>query len=149
GGTVGRVGLSKFPAGITNSEERTSTDLRFNGLTAAGNSDMVWTKTMDINGDGKVDIITASEVPHAWVIYLNNGSLDATTWPPRTYATDTLAQYLRDRGLPVDANYLPLEQRRTSGLGLTIKCWLYDGVDWSLTTDPQDLAACGGFTGPH
>src|SRR6185369_6868747 len=93
-----------------------STLTRFNGADGPGfaNADLTWTRVMDVNGDGRLDIVNAAQQAHAWVIYLNDGTADSTLWPQRVYSTDTLAQYLRDRGIVVDANYLPLSQRRTA-----------------------------------
>ena len=41
------------------------------------NSDMMWRQSIDVNGDGRLDLIDAQESAGGWVVYLNTPSIDA------------------------------------------------------------------------
>jgi hypothetical protein len=51
------------------------------------NHDYTWTQTIDVNGDGRLDIIDAAEVPMHWVVYLNTPSAapSGVAWVRRLY----------------------------------------------------------------
>ena len=40
------------------------------------NSDMMWRQSIDVNGDGRLDLIDAQESAGGWVVYLNTPSID-------------------------------------------------------------------------
>ena len=69
-------GTTAFAAGVPLSgttlpngplKSRTATNNRFSGF----NSDAVWRQAIDFNGDGRIDIIDATEQAGYWVVYLN------------------------------------------------------------------------------
>jgi RHS repeat-associated protein len=121
-------------------------DTRFGGGTAS--TDLTWRQSIDVNGDGRLDIIDATEVQHAWVVYLNTPS-DASTrqpfWIRRVVNVDSLNAQLRATGLWGDVNYTPLSRRRTVRLGseVTITQWKFvdvngDGYPDILFVAPDD-----------
>lgn len=100
------------------------------------NTDMVWRQSIDVNGDGRLDLIDAKEEAGSWVVYLNTpGSPSApglVTWARRTISIAPLVQRLRAAGHTVSADHLPLSQRKTGSTVNHRTCWR-----WALdSTNP-------------
>jgi RHS repeat-associated protein len=117
------------------------------------NSDMVWRQAIDMNGDGRIDVVDAAEQLGHWVLYLNTPDPTNPTkvlWKRRTYAIGALAQVLQSRGISVDANHVPLSRRATLKKSVTkITCWLFNGFEWVEDEEALLRGACHGFTGPY
>ena len=69
------------------------------------NVEEVWRQSIDVNGDGRMDVIDAGESANRWIIYVNTPSDSASgvTWVKRSWSTAALRQYLIDRGHAVNA----------------------------------------------
>ncbi|HEY4243140.1 MAG TPA: polymorphic toxin-type HINT domain-containing protein [Kofleriaceae bacterium] len=94
------------------------------------NGDQVWRQVIDVNGDGRPDIVDASEAENEWVIYLNipSSSNSGVQWVRRSVPTEPIAKVLADRGHDVDAKSLPLARRTTSTDGTDEKTF----TEWQL-----------------
>src|SRR5690606_24866520 len=57
-------------------EARSSEVDRFTYTTS--NREYVWRQAIDVNGDGRIDLIDASEKPKTWMIYLNTPAATAS-----------------------------------------------------------------------
>jgi YD repeat-containing protein len=115
---------------------------------------MVWREMIDVNGDGRVDMIDTIENPGNWQVYLNSPDPSdprEVRWEKRIYPIAPLVQYLRARGYTVDSNFLPLSRRISLGESLRITCWAFNGVDWVQLSEEeanQLPSVCHGFTAP-
>jgi hypothetical protein len=123
----GNVPLSGDASGATNAqigalETRSSETTRdsqvVNGVYGgyAFNTDMKWRQLVDVNGDGRLDIIDAKEEAGSWVVYLNTPAPNApleVLWQRRTISIAPMVKHLTDAGYKVNGSYLPLSQRLT------------------------------------
>ena len=91
----------------------------------------VYRQAIDVNGDGRVDLIDAHEEPRRWVVYLNRGwDTNGVIWERRTIDITPLAEELASNGHVIGGDFLPLSRRST---GIDIKgpqCWKSDGANW-------------------
>jgi RHS repeat-associated protein len=96
------------------------------------NIEEVWRQSIDVNGDGRMDVIDAGESANSWTIYLNTPSATASgvTWVKRTWSTVALRQYLVDRGHPVNQGYVPLARRHTGHRETWGVCVRWNGSAW-------------------
>ena len=104
---------------------RTLEHARYQGT---GNVDQVWRQAIDVNGDGRIDIIDAREQPGHWVVYLNVPSAtDARFdhWERRSYSTQKIAELLEARGFSVGSS-APLGQRTTTRDRTVRHCLMWD-----------------------
>jgi RHS repeat-associated protein len=127
-------------------ESHSSTQFRWSipGQNEAANIDQVWRQAVDVNGDGRVDIIDASQKAKHWIIYLNTPGPAPTgvTWVKRAYNIEALYQRLIQRGHPLTDGWLPLS-RKVSGRNFEVlHCYRHfpDG-HWEKWPD-SDLALC-------
>lgn len=98
------------------------------------NVELVWTQTIDVNGDGRLDIVDASEMQGYWSVYLNTPDAAAASgikWERRPLYVGKLIAALRARGQyfgwDLASGYLPLS-RRVSGRDYErATCWLWSG----------------------
>lgn len=93
----------------------------------------VWREAIDINGDGRIDIVDAAEEPMRWTIYLNTpGGPSGVRWKRTSFDVTLLAAELSSRGHELVGNHLPLARRATSGSIKLSTCWrwLEDEEDW-------------------
>ena len=112
-------------------EAHSLTTPRYTSSTTASD-DMVWRQAIDVNGDGRLDVIDASEQAHTWVVYLNTPQPTdptKTTWVRRTFSIDSLAHHLSDAGIAVDPNFLPLSLRHTDRTGAEVTTTLWKLMD--------------------
>ena len=121
----------------------TTTALRYKyDLPGNRNTTNVWRQAIDMNGDGRIDIVDAAEEPDHWVVYLNtpDGSGDIK-WERRTLSVKSLREALDSSGHVLDGPYVPLS-RRTTGTDLKVfECWIWYGDDWHWFQEgfPQHL----------
>jgi len=151
----GTVGASHFgtPASLeTDGFTRHSLDLRSSDtdrfhsihdpIATAGDlqHEYVWTQSLDVNGDGRLDVIDAAEQPDTWVIYLNTPSSGASgiQWVRRTYDVTLLRAEFERRGLTVPADYVPLMHRVTGRDHREVACL----SDWGSGYVPIDPYLC-------
>src|SRR5262249_43920808 len=70
---------------------QTSAQRRFSYGNLHHNTTDVWRKAVDVNGDGRIDIIDAGEEPDHWVIYLNTpGGSTGVQWQRRSFSVTNL-----------------------------------------------------------
>ncbi|HEY6175717.1 MAG TPA: RHS repeat-associated core domain-containing protein, partial [Kofleriaceae bacterium] len=111
--------LSSRPPDMKTFEQRSS-----GSTTIAYNR--AWRRAIDVNGDGRVDLIDAVEQPGHWVIYLNTP--DATDpsivhWQRRSIPTATLSQQLASRGM-TESGRLPLSRTAIGPRGQIASCYV-------------------------
>jgi hypothetical protein len=85
------------------------------GLTA--NKGNTWRQFIDVNGDGRVDIIDASQRPDVWTVYLNTPGAGASgvTWRERVIPITQIRNRLAGYGHAFeDSDHLPLSRRYTA-----------------------------------
>jgi hypothetical protein len=116
------------------------------------NTDMVWRQAIDVNGDGRLDLIDAREQPGSWVVYLNTP--DPTdpsliTWVRRSISIAPLVKHLKDAGYSVSSDYLPLSQRKTGATVHHRTCWQWrdgpTGPHWVKDNGGFATGACFGY----
>jgi RHS repeat-associated protein len=114
-------------------------------LTGYRNTVDVWRLAMDVNGDGRVDLIDAHEEPHRWVVYLNT-RMDANrvVWERRTIDITPLAEELASNGHAVGGDFLPLSRRATGTDVKGPQCWIYDGTNWHWYVLGLATGKCAG-----
>lgn len=100
------------------------------------NTESVWTQTIDVNGDGRLDIVDASQIPDTWVVYLNTPDTTASgvKWVRRTWNVEKLHQILLNRALATTSPYLPLSRRKTGRSRTTFACYGWTGSAYEPTT---------------
>jgi hypothetical protein len=130
GQAIGQLSDTTFANGPF--ETRTASEYRF---TYAGDSpkvDHVWRQAIDVNGDGRVDIIDAAEEAGHWVVYLNTPGIGGSgvKWERRSYSIKELRRHLELRGLEIFGDFLPLSRRFTGRDRTVNTCWKFDGHHW-------------------
>lgn len=134
----GNIALSGGASGATNAqigalETRSSQTTRdsqvVNGVYGGYNfnTDMTWRQLIDVNGDGRLDIIDAKEEAGSWVVYLNTPAPNApleVLWQRRTISIAPMVKHLTDAGYEVSSKYLPLSQRQTGAKVQFRTCWV-------------------------
>jgi RHS repeat-associated protein len=135
--TFGVAGVPLTDNVLTNGpfEKRSSDSPRFSTTAVAGNPnvDYVWRQAIDVNGDGRIDIIDAAEEVNHWVVYLNtpDPGPSGVKWVRRSYLITPLYQHFLERNLPVQSGYLPLSRRFTGHDYSVWTCWQYmSGGRW-------------------
>jgi len=113
---------------------------RFSYGPANRNTEDVWRKAIDVNGDGRIDIVDAAEEAGHWVVYLNTpGGPSGVTWQRRSYSIEGLLRTLRDKyHHTISGDHLPLSRRSTATSLEQDQCWKWDGTKWN---------PCSGFQG--
>ena len=130
-------------------ETRSSSNTRFGYDIQSSNVDQVWRQAIDVNGDGRVDLIDAAEEAGRWVIYLNtpDPGPSGVKWVRLTYSIATLYHHLHARGLRVNPDFLPLSSRFT-GRGRAVNaCWKFDGTKWVSFPGGFQTHQCSGVGG--
>jgi RHS repeat-associated protein len=99
-------------------EDMTITSPRFEPQPKTVSHEDVWRKAIDINGDGRIDIIDAAAKPGQWTVYLNtpygNGGT-GIAWEMRAIPISNIANMLVGAGHVLsDPNYLPIERSSTT-----------------------------------
>jgi hypothetical protein len=108
------------------------------------NHQHVWRQAIDVNGDGRIDVIDATEQADVWTIYLNTPG-NPVTWVKRSWRVAGLRALLEDHGHDVEGDFLPLS-RRTTGYDFKIdECWRWDeDHGWQPFPEGWSLGACTG-----
>ena len=123
---------------------RTSDVDRFADESGIGlHNEYVWTQSIDVNGDGRIDVIDAAEQPETWVLYLNtpDPGPSGVKWVRRTVDVTRLHNAFRGKGLGTFPNYLPLGHRVTGRDHGEWACWGLQNGDY--VAEPP--ANCPGF----
>jgi len=133
--TIGVINTQVTDAQLTKGpfETRSASQSRF----STTNSEYTWRQAIDVNGDGRVDIIDASEEKDHWVVYLNTPNTNAAgiTWVRRSYDIRPLYQHFVERNLKVYNGYLPLSHRTSGRDAAYDSCWVRDGSNkWTVTS---------------
>ncbi|HEY0986549.1 MAG TPA: hypothetical protein VGD80_05820, partial [Kofleriaceae bacterium] len=121
--------------------------IRYQG---ALNVDQVWRQAIDVNGDGRIDIIDANEESGRWVIYLNvPNATDARFghWEKRSYSTQRIAELLQARGFAIDPSKVPLAQRTTTRDRTVRHCLMWDVGAFAWVERPRGFQT-GQCIGP-
>jgi len=100
------------------------------------NTESIWTQTIDVNGDGRLDVVDAAQTPDTWVVYLNTPDTTPTgiKWVRRTWNVTTLHNVLRSRGLATADPYLPLSRRKSGRNHITYGCYGWNGSAYVPST---------------
>jgi len=109
---------------------------------ALSNVDRVWRQAIDVNGDGRVDVIDATAQAGHWVVYLNTPDPSdprLTQWVTRSYSIQHLATQLAVRGFSIDPNFVPLALRTTGRQHIEKTCWLWQRGHWTNTPNGFNL----------
>lgn len=124
---------------------QTSTQQRFEYAAANRNTTDVWREAIDVNGDGRIDIVDAAEEPDHWVIYLNSpGGSAGVKWLRRSFLVTDLRAALSSSGHKLTGPYVPLS-RRSTGTDLKMwDCWRWDGSKWQWYSQGFSNHACQG-----
>jgi RHS repeat-associated protein len=125
---------------------QTSTTRRFQYGSANRNTTDVWREAIDINGDGRMDIIDAAEEPDHWVIYLNTPGPggNGVVWQRRSFLVTSLRETLAHYGHTIEGHYVPLS-RRATGVDVQIwECWRWNGTKWQWYSDGFSNHQCQG-----
>ena len=102
-----------------------------------------WVQIIDMNGDGRLDIIRADEVGNAWVVYLNTPAVDDPdhiVWIRREIDIRPFLQHLPGHEqdpflfIPVGIN-IPLSQTSSGHDHRYNHCWKWDGSQWTESLD--------------
>jgi RHS repeat-associated protein len=92
----------------------------------------IWRRTVDINGDGRLDVIDAAEEPGRWVIYLNTpGGPNGVKWLRRSVSVKNLEAELVSHGHVLVDHHVPLSRRSTGVTAEGTFC-----IDRSSSTAP-------------
>ncbi|NPD25809.1 hypothetical protein HPP06_20560 [Corallococcus exiguus] len=127
-------------------ETRSATQNRFTNSSAAVNIDKVWRQAIDVNGDGRLDIVDASEAAWKWVVYLNTPGTGTSgiKWERRAYAITPLYNHLLGRGHSLFNGYLPLSSRFSGHDRIVGYCWRWSGTEWTGYPQGFSNGLCGG-----
>ncbi len=120
------------------------TTRRFAYGPANRNTTDIWRQAIDVNGDGRIDIVDAAEEPDHWVVYLNTPGPSGVTWQRRSFSIQNLRLALVSRGHKIAGNYLPLS-RRATGTNIEVwQCWQWDGSHWNWWPEGFNNHRCQG-----
>jgi len=104
-------------------------------------TERVWRMAIDVNGDGRLDILDAAEQAGAWVAYLNTPGTDPShpVWVRRTIdLTDVRARLqalIPGQGDDL-ANHIPLANRKTAPAHKAwLSCSVWNGFRWVPVPD--------------
>ncbi len=118
-----------------------SAERRFQYAPANRNTTNVWRQMIDVNGDGRVDLVDAAAETDRWVIYLNTpGGPSGVQWRKRVFAVGSLRATLSSRGHLFDSAHVPLA-RRTTGTNIQMwECWRWTGASAGWQWWPQGFS---------
>jgi RHS repeat-associated protein len=90
------------------------------------NTTNVWREAIDVNGDGRIDVIDAREEPDRWVVYLNTPGPTGIKWVRRSFSVANLRTALLGFQHKIDGPYLPLSRRATGVDTQGSECWQWE-----------------------
>src|SRR5262249_24952002 len=111
---------------------------------------------IDVNGDGRIDIVDASEKPFTWVVYLNTpnpATPSGIDWYRRAYdITNLYTEFVQRNLLAANGGYLPLSARYSGRNYNQFACWHWNKSShtWSVSgatiqnTNPNADCYSGG-----
>ena len=145
GGVEGLVPLSDDTFKGKSISTQSLTSRRFAYGAANRNITDTWRQAIDVNGDGRLDIVDAAEEADHWVVYLNTaGGPSGVKWQRRSFSVKTLRETLTRDGHTINGNHVPLS-RQSTGTGLeTWQCWRWDGKTWNQWKDGFANHRCQG-----
>ena len=152
GQAVAQLSDSTFANGAF--ETRTATNNRFTYGADHRNIDEVWRQAIDVNGDGRIDIIDAAEEADRWVVYLNTpgAAPSCVKWERRSYSISRLHLHLQQRGHLLPPAHLPLARRFTGRDRVVGACWISNGPlndpPWSPYPAGWSNGSCGSVPEP-
>jgi RHS repeat-associated protein len=129
-GPQGTVQLSDATFANGAFSTHTAVKTRFQYGPAHRNTVNVWRQAIDVNGDGRIDIVDAAEEPDRWVVYLNTPGPTGVVWQRRSFSVAALRAFLESTGHHLDGPYVPLSRRSTGVSLLEAVCWRWDGNNW-------------------
>lgn len=117
------------------------------------NNENVWRQMIDMNGDGRIDMVDASETAGSWVIYINTASAATSTNPVTWVRTSISVAHLKTMliasGHSFENGFIPLA-RRTTGYDIARDhCWRWDSTQLKYVDYPagfSDPYQCGAAT---
>jgi RHS repeat-associated protein len=109
-------------------DARSSDTDRFHAGQLSITREYVWRQSIDVNGDGRIDIVDAAEEPRRWMIYLNTPDSGASgiKWVKRAIDVGPVYDRLAGAGMAVESGYVPLSRRYTSRDHEEWMCWRWD-----------------------
>jgi hypothetical protein len=145
-GPGGSPEFSSSRFGITPAESRTVAEGRY-GFSTELKDDIVWRQAIDVDGDGRVDLI-AVEAPGTWSFYLNTpdpADHRNVVFQRRVVSVAALAQHLRERNLWNNAEgWVPLGLRTTGRERVFHACAIWNPLTrvWDQFFDPDREDHC-------
>ncbi|MEP7043276.1 MAG: RHS repeat-associated core domain-containing protein [Dokdonella sp.] len=141
----GDVGLPDDFLPLGPLELRTRRDPSITVSRAGINDTLLWRQLIDVNGDGRLDIIDAAEEAGHWVVYLNvpaPNNPQIVMWARRSISIAPMVATLRALRYDVDSSFLPLSKQVNGGADLTNTCWRWareshDPTQFIWVEDPQ------------
>ena len=131
------------PTGDRFDERQTTATPRQMDIDGSNNKSERWHQLMDMNGDGRVDVVVANELVNKWVIYLNKPDPqdpNLVTWVRREIDIRPLYGYLPGT---TEGFFLPLSSSVSGHDKRFNHCWRWDGSRWNqdlfgyTNNDPQ------------
>jgi RHS repeat-associated protein len=99
--------------------------------TSGRNTVDVWRQAIDVNGDGRIDIVDAGEEPQRWIVYLNTpGGSTGIQWRRRVLSVERLGLQLVSNGHVLPGGYVPLSRRSTGVTVSATMCLKFEGTQW-------------------
>ncbi|MBV8186064.1 MAG: VCBS repeat-containing protein, partial [Alphaproteobacteria bacterium] len=127
---------------------QSSAQARYQYAPANRNTTDVWRMAIDINGDGRVDIVDAAEQEGHWVVYLNTpGGPSGIQWQRRSFSVVSLRNALVSSGHTLNGNYVPLSRRATGSDMEIWQCWQWENNQWNWYPDGFSNHRCQGVGG--
>jgi RHS repeat-associated protein len=139
--TLGAVGIAQLTDAVFSNgpfATQSSVQRRYSYDNLHRNTTDVWRKAIDVNGDGRIDIIDAGEELDHWVIYLNTpGGPTGVQWQRRSFSVTSLRAALEGGGHTLDGPYVPLSRRATGTDLQGWRCWINNGTGWQWWPSPR------------
>jgi RHS repeat-associated protein len=100
-----------------------------------GRTEFVYRQMVDVNGDGRIDVVDGHETPGQWVFYLNTPGADPSqiVWVRRPVDMTPLIAQLSSRGYAFDDGYVPVSRRHSGVESVRDICFR-----WTTTIAPPD-----------
>jgi RHS repeat-associated protein len=96
------------------------------------NHELVWTQTIDVNGDGRLDVIDAADTEGYWIAFLNTPDPTVPSgikWERRAYYVKPV-QASFGPGFGFGSDFMPLAQRTTGSDYVEQICWTFHAGQW-------------------
>ena len=96
------------------------------------NRELVWTQTIDVNGDGRLDVVDAADTEDYWIAFLNTPDRTVPSgikWEKRAYYVKPMRLSFGG-GFSFNSNFVPLAQRTTQSDYVEPVCWYFKDGGW-------------------